>query len=646
MKKIILMFVVLITSIANAQDFNFSCSSAAEGTLQYELDNIFASSTAPSDDINDYPGIKNNTFNIGNVDAKKARVAALDGDGYSTQFHQPTSGTHYFSDNQGNEFAMDVYDSDTVNAGSLTRLLGDDWSRLYLDMVIAKWYFLHPNVVNPAVLRAERIADLDGLSNDNVTVQVAADAGGTIVFKKGNIDPSGIFDFYVSSYGNGNEYIEDLSTDEYANFKADIIAKRNEIDPDYISLQDFEDELTAIYAAVGPPTELGPAVLYFAETTHNGNGADRIDFFLELDDESPSRISQITTPGASTYVLLDGNSDIEANRIYSPNKEQIATFQLNEYTGFAFNIVEGLWHADHPDYVAHNYQQELREILDNSNNKPTSLPQHLTAAADGTPGTHNTGSTYGNRQQLLSGFSHGSVTVNFNGGNPSSANTTDGTITHVTEIGNFQGSAFTANLGFIQQTEFRNYTLDVIQNMWRLLHVTADDERGRIINEDFDIDGSLNVRIETFINGNKDWWIYFNDVAVISGGADFEVDDKNYNNQYTSNIHYDNMNETVYQRLLVFIQYMIDNQTRLKNITGGGARETEIITNLAVEFGVTVATTNNGSERHFTFTKNNVSSQLVQSNWTHVSGTSLQQLSPDNWVKFYAKCRGILIGLE
>ena len=204
-----------------------------------------------------------------------------------------------------------------------------------------------------------------------------------------------------------------------------------------------------------------------------------------------------------------------------------------------------------------------------------------------------------------------------------------------------------SSLGWTKMTveKYRELVFNVIKDGWRHRNETFDDERGAIINNNFDTTG-LDVKIETFITGNKDWWIYFNDVAVISGGADFENDDENYNNEYTPNIHDAHMSEAVYQRLLVFVQYMIDNQSRLKGLTTSFNRSSEI-SDLAGSFEAQVSVTilNDGTY-HYTFSKNgNSNADPVQTNWTHGAGTTLALLNADGWVKFYAKCRGILIGL-
>ena len=93
---------------------------------------------------------------------------------------------------------------------------------------------------------------------------------------------------------------------------------------------------------------------------------------------------------------------------------------------------------------------------------------------------------------------------------------------------------------------------------------------------------------------------------------------------------------------------MRDNYTRLKAINGTYNRKVEI-ENLVDEYGAVIAhiVDNFNGSTHYTFRNNGNSNEYpVQSNWTHTNaGTSLGQLTSDGWVKFYAKCRGIIIGL-
>ncbi len=78
-----------------------------------------------------------------------------------------------------------------------------------------------------AALRAERIADLEGLDKDGVNVEVANDALSTLVYP-GTDKSAGLY-FLVDDYGNGNGKIEDLTTEVYGNYKNAIITHRDEL---------------------------------------------------------------------------------------------------------------------------------------------------------------------------------------------------------------------------------------------------------------------------------------------------------------------------------------------------------------------------------------------------------------------------------
>ena len=119
-----------------------------------------------------------------------------------------------------------------------------------------------------------------------------------------------------------------------------------------------------------------------------------------------------------------------------------------------------------------------------------------------------------------------------------------------------------------------------------------------------------------------------------------------FHNKFTLNPHDTYMTEAEFQKLVVFVTYMRDNFDRLKGITGETDRN-DTITNMAVgTFLAGVSYDYPGGSTHYTFTKNGNSNMYpLQSNWTHPAGTTLAQLTPDSWVKFYAKARGLLIGL-
>ena len=192
---------------------------------------------------------------------------------------------------------------------------------------------------------------------------------------------------------------------------------------------------------------------------------------------------------------------------------------------------------------------------------------------------------------------------------------------------------------------YRNLVFDIIKTGWKLVNETHNTKRSDWLDQDLDITGN-NVELQTYGGPNFDWWIYFNvdglRIPILSGGI---ASDPMFYNKHTVNPHDTYMTEVEFQTLVTFVTYMRDNFDRLKGITGTFGRNIEI-SNLTDEFGVGISVTNVGGSYHYTFSKNGNSNEYpVQSNWTHAAGTTLGDLNPDSWVKFYAKCRGIILGL-
>ena len=199
--------------------------------------------------------------------------------------------------------------------------------------------------------------------------------------------------------------------------------------------------------------------------------------------------------------------------------------------------------------------------------------------------------------------------------------------------------------GWNQMTaeSFRRLAFDVIVLKWKKLHETHNTERSDILDQTLDTD-DVDVILVTYAD---DWWIYFNNtgVPILSGGRPL---DPMFHNKFTLNPHDPHMTEAEFQKLVVFVTYMRDNYTRLKAINGTFNRKVEI-ENLVDEYGAVISniTNNFNGSTHYTFRNNGNSNEYpVQSNWTTPdASTSLGQLTSDGWVKFYAKCRGIILGL-
>ena len=482
-------------------------------------------------------------------------------------------------------------------------------------------------------------------------------------------------------------------------------------------------ELQALYDADTPPTELGPETIAAATAAYNVNtNAVITNFIFDLDDKSTSRVTLVNSNNGATYVVLDNNEDIEANRIYSPNKVTLVAggIELDEYKGLVFNVVEALYYAQHPEVVAAELRAERIADLDaldkdgvNVEVANDALSTLVYPGTDKSAGFYFLVENHGNGNGKIEDLDETTAYADYKaaiiakrdeiiiditptvakeldafatGNEPTgsapewlptalyaSANTnTNGTkrtaflvslsghgvsVTHILGDANLvthfristgdgydhiiNWAPYTSG-GWNQMTaeSFRRLAFDVIVLKWKKIHETHNTERSDILDQTLDTD-DVDVILITYAD---DWWIYFNNtgVPILSGGRPL---DPMFHNKFTLNPHDTYMTEAEFQKLVVFVTYMRDNYTRLKAINGTFNRNIEI-SNLTDEFGVGISVTNDGGSYHYTFSKNGNSNEYpVQSNWTHAAGTTLGGLDADSWVKFYAKCRGIIIGL-
>ena len=167
MKKILLMFVVLITSIANAQDtFNFKCISAEEQAIAaiYEA-------TSPPTEFNDAlnsASIAAN-YNAGNTTNKSRKDFISLFDNYGLTFNDIThDGTNFIADYDNTSFSNIPFPTGngTVNDNAA-------WNAWMLDIVQAIWHYGHPNygAAERTILRKAELIAL-GDVHTNVTVEL------------------------------------------------------------------------------------------------------------------------------------------------------------------------------------------------------------------------------------------------------------------------------------------------------------------------------------------------------------------------------------------------------------------------------------------------------------------------------------------
>ena len=342
MKKILLMLVVLITSMANAQTFNFDCDDITP--FQSELNDLYSATAAPPTGFVSGGVIETEALAQGGASASviETFMQKLLPENFSIlpiYTNIPVNVT--VIKGQNNKIVESPYN---ITVGNHTGPQIRDWA---LDVVQAIWNLEYPAYAEAQALAAKRVERL---------AQV------------GRLDDN--------------------------NPNANIIHKTTEQGFDYFSINE--------------------------------------EFVFEL------------------YTYETGATKIE--NMLQPKWNDLVTAITNKVAELTPTIAE-----------------ELTTILDDRVNEPSSLLSAITNAANATQGDHG-GGTYVNRQNFLKGFTYQSVTVNFTGGNPSSASITDGSTTLTNVITDF-GSP---NLSLLTQPQFINYTLGVVKKMWEILPQRQD----------------------------------------------------------------------------------------------------------------------------------------------------------------------------
>ena len=166
---------------------------------------------------------------------------------------------------------------------TLSALNNNQFQTVYLETIQAIWGLLNPEKAL-AALRIERINQLEALGQNSVTVTHYGDSGS---------DQFGVNNGTAVTYLNAVDYgankVENLTSDEYDNYKDAIILKRNELDP--ISDYNLEIATTAFYDATTAPAAVGGGAGYgqqlssaiedAATAAHSSGDNDTIEAFLK-----------------------------------------------------------------------------------------------------------------------------------------------------------------------------------------------------------------------------------------------------------------------------------------------------------------------------------------------------------------------------
>ena len=630
MKKLLLMFVVLITSIANAQDtFNFRCIPAEELAIAA----IYEANTPPtgfSDALSSASVIANNaaTTQIPYQSSRKNFISLFDN--YGLTFND------FITDNSANQTLADYGNNNFSNVplpgGDKTINSTSEWNAWMLDIAQAIWLYGHPNYDADAVAFTNALeaiyahghppTELGTIINDTALAVNYGDGIGqnprtnfikSLAYFNVSVD-------YVFNYPDKPTEAELSNNNVVPNIGTN--ANLNNMSPAQFSV--FAFEVVKRFWHIGHPTYAAAELR--TERINELDALDKDGVNVEVATDALSTLVYPgTDKGAGIYFRVDdygnGNGKIEdlTPSIYADYKAAIITYR------------DEIIVANTPTVA-----KELDAFA--TGDKPTgSAPEWLPTALYASANTNTNGTK--RTAFLVSLSSHGvNITHILN----------DGSATTHFRVSTGDGYDYTISWapygpnGWNKMTaeSFRRLAFDVIVLKWKKIHETHNTERSDILDQTLDTD-DIDVILITYAD---DWWIYFNNtgVPILSGGRPL---DPMFHNKFTLNPHDTYMTEAEFQKLVVFVTYMRDNYTRLKGITGTFGRNIEI-SNLTDEFGAGISVVNDGGSYHYTFSKNGNSNEYpVQSNWTHPAGTTLEDLSPDSWVKFYAKCRGIILGL-
>ena len=685
MKKILLMFVVLITSIANAQttDFDFSCSSSE----------VRANRSALITDLEGTNGVTNIT------------VAYQSNDDYV--YIATSKGRFYFASDDGNY----TENTSQVGSGHLEAYSQGSFDTRLLAFKI----FLDPSFELTNSIEAMYDAD----THPETLASVIFDAAGVAYDNRSDnaSDPRLAFISKLDKFGVVFEGFNNSNGNRYVTFVDDTIDPiQAPVDGVNLTTADFQEWMLRIargiwlyehqdymyeqrkldriaeILAIDVADDDDLSIRQDASTFFISNGdtanvsevviSDAILYAYDATDFLSSKTEVQTAYGVQSTKLgtrtarigtlkNNGNGYVTVTHRYDDGRGDLFSISYggstqheyaNTHSGGAYIRLESLTSVQYSalnnaiiarvSNLTPTVAKELAAWFGDTDTAPVgSAPRWLPDALYDKANTLSNGTE--RFALIVDGLlsAHG-VTITRGGAGGTGATVT----TFILSKGDgydvtFDWGAYSAN-GFNGSNAspelYRNLVFDVIKAGWKLVNETNNTKRSDMLDIDLDIPGN-NVELQTYGSPNFDWWIYFNvdglQIPILSGGVS---GDPMFYNKHTVNPHDTYMTEVEFQRLVVFVTYMRDNFDRLKGITGKLDRHSEILTMATVEFGATVSplVSNGDGTYHYTFNKNGNSNMYpVQTNWTHPAGTALETLSPDNWVKLYAKARGILIGL-
>ena len=431
MKKIILMFVVLITSIANAQTFNFDCTSAEVRTNRTD------------------------------------QLAALIGQ------HNVTSMTHFESDPGSTPAyvgASYVQNGSPLTFGLSTSvgLIEDitDWNTKYSELV-AK--LIADSGIEPTT-HAHRAGvltsynSIDGISNIEVKVDNPTNLSVATVSIEWELNGVAQDTYYFSATNptvdSNGQVPGDLSYYEPGQFETNRERLYNKLIAHIPVGPTFESELADLYGADTPPTELGTII---------NDAALAVEFGIAGNTPRKNFMESLAYFNVTVSGVFDSNSKPSEAHLSNGNvvpnigtNDNTSSMSADAFSIFTFEVVKAFWHIGHPNYVDINTVEGAIIAMYNAANPPTSFVDVIGDAA--ITANQNSGTTTNkSRTDFMTLFDkYGLVFTGFgtaNGANTAEyANNTD-----------FPSVAI-PNGNDVSDTNFKAWALEVAKAIWLYGH--------------------------------------------------------------------------------------------------------------------------------------------------------------------------------
>ena len=325
MKNLIIIMVMLLGSVTNAQTFDFEC--AALTPFQSELNDLYEAAAPPTGFVSggeiETEALAQGGSSPSVIETFMQKLLPENFSILPIYTNIPVNVT--VMKGQNNKIVASPYINITV--GNHTGPQIRDWA---LDVVQAIWDLEHPNYVSPAELRAERIAELDALDKDGVTVDQNNQAQDGFL-----VDGSAYI--YASDYGAYT--FEGLTPDQYTAYKNGLITYRDEfiiaaLRPTRITeLEDLTlgnivvehgnsdgSDAFTVSGGAGHPKTFVIETLYGPEKVENLGDND----YISLKDAIQAKIDELNP-------LSDYSLGLELDRFY--DRENIPTFNFDNYGG-------------------------------------------------------------------------------------------------------------------------------------------------------------------------------------------------------------------------------------------------------------------------------------------------------------------------